>query len=261
MNVVMSFNQVQTFLLHRIFKDLDRSLFETDDTVISKTETGSKTIPYEYRIKSPTAILKNQISIYNTIVGRIKKLPVTERNFEFLVYLFEYRYLYLRTSYLSRKNVIDLVRYVINSFTHPIDVPLLIDTMKALLDPPLTNILDDFASFVRFFPNLTKYSLNNAIALTYAYEMFFYPDLEQKLSMVKDFLRHYYYSFLHRHEGTFLDILEEVQKFCKEYHPNNEEVQANYIFDKLTLSEFTTDEIISRLQASEMEYRKRLNEF
>ncbi|RCK66012.1 hypothetical protein Cantr_01807 [Candida viswanathii] len=257
----MSFNQVQTFLLHRIFKDLDKSLFEADDPVISKTQTGSKTIPYEYRIRSPTATLKSQISVYNTIVGRIKKLPVTERNFEMLIYLFEYRYLYLRTNDLSRRNVIDLVKYVVNSCPHSLDVSTLIDTMKLLLDQSLSVVLDDFADFVRYFPNLTKYSLNNVIAITYAFEIFFYPDMYEKLFKVSTFIRHYYFTYLHRREGTFVDILEEVQRFCRDRYPYDEDLQASYIFDILTLSEFTTDGVVFRLLESEKEYRKRLNEF
>ena len=52
--------------------------------------------------------------MYNAISEKIQELPITENNFELIIYGLEYQYLHLKFRTLERKDVVDIIGYVIS---------------------------------------------------------------------------------------------------------------------------------------------------
>ncbi|AOW31571.1 hypothetical protein MG5_06218 [Candida albicans P57072] len=263
----MSFNRVETFILHRIFVDLNKDLFEkiTQEPIVSRVKTGSKYIPYEYIVQSPTTtILKNQIAVYNAISEKIQELPITENNFELIIYGLEYQYLHLKFRTLERKDVVDIIGYVISTSDGKFGITNLVESIQLIIDPKLRVVVDDFASFTKTFPNLTKTSLNHALAITYAYGIFFYPVVHNVLNctknvkLMRDFMRYYYLRYLQNPNDEFIDITQEAYNFCKENFPNDIEQKTNQVIDEMTLSVLSsTLGLLDSLETSKLEYKQR----
>ena len=110
--------------------------------------------------------------MYNAISEKIQELPITENNFELIIYGLEYQYLHLKFRTLERKDVIDIIGYVISTSDGKFGITNLVESIQLIIDPKLRVVVDDFASFTKTFPNLTKTSLNHALAITYAYGIF-----------------------------------------------------------------------------------------
>ncbi|CAX40389.1 conserved hypothetical protein [Candida dubliniensis CD36] len=264
--MTMSFNRVETFLLHRIFVDLNKDLFEenTQEPLVSTLKTGSKYIPYEYIVQSPTSILKNQISVYNAISEKIQQLPITENNFELIIYGLEFEYLHLKSKTIEKKDVVEIIGYVIDTSDTRFDITNLVEAIQLIIDPKLRVVVDDFASFTRTFPNLTRTSLNHALAITYAFGIFFYPVVHNALNcaknvkLMREFMRYYYLRYLQNPNDEFIDITQEAYNFCKENFPNDTERKTNEVIDEMTLSVLTsTLGLLDSLETSKSEYKRR----
>ncbi|EMG45396.1 hypothetical protein SBY92_000705 [Candida maltosa Xu316] len=263
----MVFNKVQTFLLHRIFKDLDKRLFEDNVgfPIVSAVETGSKSIPYEFIVNSPTTILKNQIFVYNYLIEKLKKFPLTEHNFEFFVYAFEYQHLFSKKEKLSKRDVIDLIAYVVKSCNRPIDASNLTETLVSLINPSVKIIIYDFLAFTKKFTNLTSANIKKAVAMTYAYEVFCYPTINRCINktvnlnpeIVRGFIRDYYFRYLEWHESVFIELVEEVPKYCTNNFGSDAEQTTAAILDNMTLSGMQSMQLLELLEKSGKEYRRR----
>ena len=98
------------------------------------------------------------------------------------------------------------------------------ESIQLIIDPKLRVVVDDFASFTKTFPNLTKTSLNHALAITYAYGIF-YPVVHNVLNctknvkLMRDFMRYYYLRYLQNPNDEFIDITQEAYNFVKKISP------------------------------------------
>lgn len=203
------FNQIQTYLLKRIFEDLDPNLFHSiEETTIPTPATAAESpilgsySKYNDAAVSPPRHFKTQIRVYNQIINLInlyKGLQLTNDNYKLVVLYFEYYHLYITTNKVvepnPRRTTLNYINYIITSLdTKPTSYQKTISIIEDLLfiftptaqlgTTYLNEILSDFNYFITYFQShstLTKSTVIHAISLTFAFEIFQYPRIANKI--------------------------------------------------------------------------------
>ncbi|KAI5969216.1 hypothetical protein CANMA_001769 [Candida margitis] len=234
------FNKIQTYLLQRIFEDLDPSLFQSIDyplssnaTTISTTlsltgknvhatppslslanqggsqsqvQSGSGTAIIESfvdekkvkRHKASTGQFKNQINVYNEIIHMInsQQFQLNDDNYQIVVLYFEYYVLYINNSNSRdkednpRRQILNYIDHILTSLDTISSNKTIHEINKVLhnFNPTRTlsqldEIFSDFTYFINQFKfNITKSTLLHALSLTFAYEVFQYPVMANKIN-------------------------------------------------------------------------------
>ncbi|KAI5967240.1 hypothetical protein KGF57_000455 [Candida theae] len=225
------FTKIQTYLLKRIFEEVDPSLFQVLKDPVSPFATTSTTLPtpslsivgqflnYETNNNKFTphgqpettlqGIFKTQIRIYNQIINQINlyKNQLTDGNYRLVVLYFEYYYLYIKTSKVVepnlRRQLLSHINYILTSIdtaSPPMAQDCINSFLKVLVTlHPITStnnnnykgqqvneIISDLNYFISQSQSpLTKTTLLHAVSLTFAYEVFHYPILANKISQSK----------------------------------------------------------------------------
>lgn len=254
------FNKIQTYLLRRIFEDLDPSLFQTIEGPILPSPTSASSLSPSTGQDSQETILlhnsieindttsprrfKNQIIVYNQIINLINhyKSQLTDDNYKLIVLYFEYYYLNIKLNRViddnPRRQVLNYIDYILSSiddtvlYTTTIEIDKILHTFNQTCNlPQLDDVLSDFNYFIKQFQsNITKTTLIHAVSLTFAYEVFQYPTMANKINNNKStnlkqrrlliqFSRFYFITawlnYTQNKSLKFIALDEVAQQFCQ----------------------------------------------
>ena len=196
------FNKIQTYLLRRIFKDLDSSLFQEgsaqesyNDKKLGKCQAATAITTTSF---TNSHHCKNQIKVYNEIINLINQYKnyLTDDNYTLIVLYFEYYHVHIKPNKVvednPRRHVLNYIYYILSTIDDTVSYKTITEIDNLLHSfSPTCNLsqLNDILSDLKYFinnqfpkPKFTKTTLIHTIALTFAYEVFQYPHMDDKIN-------------------------------------------------------------------------------
>ncbi|KAI5957212.1 hypothetical protein KGF54_000140 [Candida jiufengensis] len=253
------FDQIETYLLQRIFEDLDPNIFNninlnTNDEPYQKIPKTNAQIKSSIRESKTTTIhFKYQIKVFNHIIKLLE--PITNKlnksNYKIAVLYLENSILNPQKTNNTRRHILDIIYYIYEN----------IDDEQILDLKEIEKILhlfirknDEFDSIIsdlNYFIIVSKHDLLkidniynpvktskllilNALSLTYSFELFHYPETADKLDklnihykiLINQFAPYYFTYALN--ENLNKKKFDETLKYdLEEEHQNHQNHQQH----------------------------------
>ncbi|RLV91548.1 hypothetical protein JA1_003772 [Spathaspora sp. JA1] len=268
------FEKISKFLFKRIFEDLDKNLFnEINLTPINNCQTSHlyHLIPEDYIIDPPSLQFKNQIFIYTRFIHLIEDLQLTEFNYEYVIYFFEYQYLVLKqpnAGLLTRLDILDMLCYFAEQIPPE---TLLICEVKTILIHMYgkEQFINEVVSFMDKCTIITKNNLDTSLAMGYAFEKFKYPMIDNTIEssgikdpqLIHDFFLFYFHRLSKERDDKLPNLIDVIERFINRYGVLSEEIEEEqmiYLLDQISLLTFGTGDIIVQSIQSSKEFKERL---
>ncbi|KAG7663060.1 uncharacterized protein J8A68_003403 [[Candida] subhashii] len=276
--------KIHSFLLQRIFEELDPKLF--NDISVPKEscfiEDGVHPAHYKCRIPQqyyrPTILCENQAWLFYNLFHVVEHLPLSDSNYQLIVYLLEHRMLYLKKESISditREDILDAFTYVIQNADPE---TLIFGELKAGFIVFLNGdrLLEHFVDQILYFiekVKMTKHGLDNALSMASAFNVFMYPKFHERIkklpfeefNLLEDFTLYYIYKFLldKDHKYPLIDDIT-LQYATQTQKAISEETALELslaIIDLVTLVPIESEPTMDWLSICLQEYEKRLGTF
>ncbi|KAI5968165.1 uncharacterized protein KGF55_000012 [Candida pseudojiufengensis] len=319
------FDNIETYLLQRIFEDLEPQSFDSLDLSFSidnnlklqkskttnhvkfndnSTNTKKHIPPRRKSIVTSTSQIKNQIKLYNKILKLLEpfETKLDDTNYKIAILYLEDQILHPKKSIKNiRTYMLDIIYYIYKNIDdeQPLNLREIENTLHYFMAKRdqfdlIISDLNYFEATVKSeqhndnFNNIKKSKLLilRALAYTYAFEKFQYPHISNKIDNLESYnyrillnqlspyyflwaldenLTKYKYQKAHKKQGSdnspliscTLPLFEEVAiKFCELNTETNVDSKIMEIFDAISLSQLSSDEILPKFNESFTEYLK-----
>ncbi|CAK9437507.1 uncharacterized protein LODBEIA_P18850 [Lodderomyces beijingensis] len=226
---------------------------------------------------------KYQIRLYNDINKTLEHMEnLTFENYKLAICSLEYQNIFLRFKLspgedMGRHVIYKALEYVLLAVKDEyIDRRELVRVVQQAVAPPESKVNEYFSNFNYFAGKIAssnkRNSLLEALALTYAIDVFLYPELWSKIQLLKSknqqalllqLIPPYFHRSLNDGGVESFEVFNDIaQEWCHEhYSPDEADSVVEEMIDGISLTQMTTAEVWKKLRLACGEYMKKKKEF